>query len=62
MLKNKQNPLRYMTNGSENPKKYFLMRFDPIAGVCTIAIGQRIYLYDNFSWEFSVSLTPFYHG
>lgn len=32
------------------------MCFDPVANICVIAMGQRIYLYDNFSGEFAIYL------
>ena len=41
-------------------KKMFLMCFDHVALVTSL--GQRMYLYDNFSWEFFICLTPFYQG
>ena len=63
IFKDKENPLRYMTNVSKIPKKIFLMYFDTATAVCVITMRVKdIYLHDKFSWGFFICLTPFFRG
>ena len=46
---NKPNPLRYITDGSENKKNYFLLHFDPIVRDWDLSNGAKEIPLQQFS-------------
>ena len=61
ILKYKQNSLMYIWQMVVKIQKdNFLCIFKLMLRSASLAMGQTMHLYDKFSWEFFICLTPFY--